>query len=210
MQQLSFFSFTNILVYLSLQSRYSKINAFLPTTNLIRSNVNPGYSTQLGMESNEDETLYKTPTCIHSTNMNRRSSLFNMFKTTTTAVIIMTTASPTVLPTAAIAKSGSSTSSSYGEAEQDKQKIVKGYKRLEYLLSNWEKETTICKRNDNPYQGCDRTPEKVMEVCTMYVFYYYFFNFILRVLLLYGKALKYRKAQTLIIILYTFHFCHIY
>jgi hypothetical protein len=46
----------------------------------------------------------------------------------------------------------------------DKAKIVKGYQRLTYLLDNWEKETTICGRGDNPYIGCERTPLKVMEV----------------------------------------------
>lgn len=45
----------------------------------------------------------------------------------------------------------------------DKEKVVKGYKRLTYLLDNWEKETTVCKRVDNPYIGCERTPEKVMQ-----------------------------------------------
>lgn len=44
----------------------------------------------------------------------------------------------------------------------DKENLVKGYKRLQYLLDNWEKETTICGRTDNPYIGCERTPEKVM------------------------------------------------
>jgi len=34
---------------------------------------------------------------------------------------------------------------------------------LNYLLSNWEKETTVCGRTDNPYIGCERTPEKVMD-----------------------------------------------
>lgn len=46
----------------------------------------------------------------------------------------------------------------------DKAKIVKGYQRLTYLLDNWEKETTICGRGDNPYIGCERTPMKVMDV----------------------------------------------
>jgi len=36
------------------------------------------------------------------------------------------------------------------EAE-DKEKILSGYKRLNYLLENWEEETTICGRSDNPY-----------------------------------------------------------
>jgi hypothetical protein len=47
--------------------------------------------------------------------------------------------------------------------QTDKDNLVKGYKRLKYLLDNWETETTICGRTDNPYIGCERTPEKVME-----------------------------------------------
>lgn len=50
------------------------------------------------------------------------------------------------------------------QMEKDKANILKGYNRLNYLLDNWEKETTVCKTgNDNPYLGCDRTPLKVME-----------------------------------------------
>lgn len=52
------------------------------------------------------------------------------------------------------------------QAEADKQKLLEGYRRLNYLLDNWEKETTVCGTNDNPYtgkKGCDRTPLKVME-----------------------------------------------
>lgn len=45
----------------------------------------------------------------------------------------------------------------------DEDKIRKGYERLNFLLDNWEKETTVCGRTDNPYLGCERTPEKVME-----------------------------------------------
>ena len=47
----------------------------------------------------------------------------------------------------------------------DKEKIALGYKRLTYLIDNWEKETTVCNSGgqDNPYIGCDRKPDKVME-----------------------------------------------
>ena len=31
------------------------------------------------------------------------------------------------------------------QEQKDKENIVKGYNRLQYLLDNWEKETTICK-----------------------------------------------------------------
>mmetsp|Transcript_3967 Transcript_3967/g.8434 ORF Transcript_3967/g.8434 Transcript_3967/m.8434 type:complete len:244 (-) Transcript_3967:289-1020(-) len=54
--------------------------------------------------------------------------------------------------------------SAYPQEAADKEKIAKGFKRLDNLLKNWEKETTICGRGDNPYLGCERTPEKVMEV----------------------------------------------
>lgn len=55
------------------------------------------------------------------------------------------------------------TSSSSTQVKIDKENVIKGYKRLNYLLSNWEKETTVCGRTDNPYIGCERTPEKVMD-----------------------------------------------
>lgn len=67
--------------------------------------------------------------------------------------------------TAALLSSEPVTAKSSQEAD-DKAKLAKGYDRLNYLLDNWEKETTICGQTDNPYtgnKGCDRTPLKVME-----------------------------------------------
>jgi hypothetical protein len=50
------------------------------------------------------------------------------------------------------------------QEDRDKANILKGYQRLNYLIDNWEKETTVCNTsNDNPYLGCDRSPLKVME-----------------------------------------------
>jgi hypothetical protein len=52
------------------------------------------------------------------------------------------------------------------QVDEDKDKIYKGYERLNFLLDNWLQETTICGQNDNPYVskgGCERTPLKVME-----------------------------------------------
>jgi len=52
------------------------------------------------------------------------------------------------------------------QEEDDKIKIYKGYERLNYLLDNWVKETTVCGVSDNPYiseGGCERTPLKVMD-----------------------------------------------
>lgn len=47
----------------------------------------------------------------------------------------------------------------------DEEKIIKGYNRLQYLLDNWEAETTICKTGQETTFGdiCERTPTKVME-----------------------------------------------
>ena len=52
------------------------------------------------------------------------------------------------------------------QEESDKIKLYKGYDRLNYLLDNWVKETTVCGVSDNPYVsagGCERTPLKVMD-----------------------------------------------
>jgi len=49
---------------------------------------------------------------------------------------------------------------------EDKDKILRGYKRLNYLLDNWEKETTFCGTDIDPFTGkkkCERTPLKVMD-----------------------------------------------
>eukprot|EP00540_Astrosyne_radiata_P010906 CAMPEP_0116869668 /NCGR_PEP_ID=MMETSP0418-20121206/27885_1 /TAXON_ID=1158023 /ORGANISM="Astrosyne radiata, Strain 13vi08-1A" /LENGTH=219 /DNA_ID=CAMNT_0004505785 /DNA_START=285 /DNA_END=944 /DNA_ORIENTATION=- len=57
---------------------------------------------------------------------------------------------------------GSPANAAISQEEKDKKNLLKGYERLNYLLDNWEKETTVC-TSDNPYTGCDRTPIKVME-----------------------------------------------
>jgi hypothetical protein len=50
------------------------------------------------------------------------------------------------------------------QQEVDQANIVKGYKRLQYLLDNWEKETTVCKiGGDSLEVRCERTPLKVMD-----------------------------------------------
>ncbi len=81
-----------------------------------------------------------------------------MFFTTTTAV---TGLSP-LLYTPTTAEAAATTADS-PQTKTDKDNLIKGYKRLTYLLNNWEKETTICGRSDNPYIGCERTPEIVMD-----------------------------------------------
>lgn len=48
--------------------------------------------------------------------------------------------------------------------EIDKTNVLKGYLRLQYLLDNWDKETTVCGMGgDNLESRCDRTPLKVMD-----------------------------------------------
>mmetsp|Transcript_39534 Transcript_39534/g.114441 ORF Transcript_39534/g.114441 Transcript_39534/m.114441 type:complete len:209 (+) Transcript_39534:76-702(+) len=60
---------------------------------------------------------------------------------------------------------GSKPALALSQEEIDKANIVKGYKRLVYLLDNWEKETTVCKIGQTTTFGdeCERTPLKVMD-----------------------------------------------
>jgi len=84
---------------------------------------------------------------------------FTLFTTTTTDIPSFTTPFELLHPPSANAAAAGATS----QEKTDKDNIIKGYKRLSYLIDNWEKETTICGRGDNPYIGCERTPEKVMD-----------------------------------------------
>jgi len=58
-----------------------------------------------------------------------------------------------------------STAAAATQDQKDKENIVKGYNRLQYLLDNWEAETTVCKTGQETTFGdkCERTPVKVME-----------------------------------------------
>lgn len=60
---------------------------------------------------------------------------------------------------------GSQPAFAASQEDADKANIVKGYKRLVFLLDNWEKETTVCKTGQETTFGdrCERTPVKVME-----------------------------------------------
>lgn len=59
----------------------------------------------------------------------------------------------TVLAPSFLAVSADSANAKGAVAElDDKQKILKGYERLNFLLDNWVAETTVCgKGEDNPY-----------------------------------------------------------
>mmetsp|Transcript_12266 Transcript_12266/g.34019 ORF Transcript_12266/g.34019 Transcript_12266/m.34019 type:complete len:236 (-) Transcript_12266:121-828(-) len=50
--------------------------------------------------------------------------------------------------------------------DQEKAKIIKGYQRLGYLLDNWDKETTFCGTQIDPFSGkqvCEKTPLVVQD-----------------------------------------------
>jgi hypothetical protein len=88
-------------------------------------------------------------------NLSRRTFAFKL----STCVGLST--SLVIVPTTAV-----TAASKLPDEESSKQKILSGYRRLNYLLDNWETETTICGRSDNPYvtsKGCERTPLKVMD-----------------------------------------------
>jgi len=59
----------------------------------------------------------------------------------------------------------SSLAAAVSQEQKDKENIVKGYNRLQFLLDNWEKETTVCKTGQETTFGdsCERTPFKVMD-----------------------------------------------
>jgi len=55
--------------------------------------------------------------------------------------------------------------SAFASPEKDKENLISGYQRLNYLLDNWEKETTVCKTGQETTFGdvCERTPIKVQD-----------------------------------------------
>ena len=70
------------------------------------------------------------------------------------------------LMTGALSATAPATAKPSGQDLEAKERLKKGYDRLNYLLDNWEKLTTICGRTDNPYQGtngCERSPLVVMD-----------------------------------------------
>ena len=67
---------------------------------------------------------------------------------------------------AAVLLTGSPAGAKSDPLEADKQKLVAGYKRLNYLLDNWEKETSNCKTKtqySSASSACERTPLKVQD-----------------------------------------------
>ena len=87
---------------------------------------------------------------VGSKEVARRAWLNNVISSCSIAAVVTTTWVPPALAVT--------------QEEKDKANILKGYQRLNYLLDNWEKETTVCNTsNNNPYLGCDRSPLKVME-----------------------------------------------
>ncbi|KAL3776941.1 hypothetical protein ACHAW5_009253 [Stephanodiscus triporus] len=68
-------------------------------------------------------------------------------------------------PANAASTTTTSSSSSSPQDARDKENIVRGYERLQYLLDNWDAETTVCKIGQETTFGdkCERNPTKVME-----------------------------------------------
>ena len=97
----------------------------------------------------------------HEKILNNLKKITNASSSIVTSIALACTIATTTLLYNPPIASAASPSSNNLDAEKDK--IVKGYKRLDYLLTNWETLTTFCNRNDNPYNGCERSPEAVME-----------------------------------------------
>jgi len=83
------------------------------------------------------------------------------------STVVFTASTGAVQPAMAAAAAPPAKNSQQQQQQQaDKIKLYKGYERLNYLLDNWVKETTVCGVSDNPYVsegGCERTPMKVMD-----------------------------------------------
>mmetsp|Transcript_7488 Transcript_7488/g.14205 ORF Transcript_7488/g.14205 Transcript_7488/m.14205 type:complete len:241 (-) Transcript_7488:1718-2440(-) len=137
----------------------SNVTAFLAACVSVASafNHHPSFSISIQPSSRHGDNDKATQTlattkpslCNEHAAESRRSILKQSSATIFSALIV-----GSMTPSQALA---------YPQEKTDKENLVKGYKRLQYLLDNWEKETTICGRSDNPYIGCERTPEKVME-----------------------------------------------
>mmetsp|Transcript_1660 Transcript_1660/g.2445 ORF Transcript_1660/g.2445 Transcript_1660/m.2445 type:complete len:243 (-) Transcript_1660:145-873(-) len=137
-----------ITVLLSLTTFLDETSAFIPSHCAVNKPCATSLSMALSSKDGFDGEEHQ-PTAF-----TRRSALAQSI--TTASMLIGVTASPNIA-SAAKSKKGPP------KNLNDEEKIVEGYKRLDYLLTNWEKETTVCNRNDNPYIGCERTPEIVME-----------------------------------------------
>lgn len=86
--------------------------------------------------------------------INNRRGFIDKIVSGGTAVVILLSSVPS--PAIAMAK--------ISQEEIDKSNVVKGYTRLQYLLDNWEQETTVCGMGgDKLERSCDRTPLKVMD-----------------------------------------------
>jgi hypothetical protein len=126
-----------------------------PSSFSSKRTVQPQYADSKSTQPVAQQPLSSSSSSSSSSSHDHVSSRRLLLKQSTAATIFSTLIAGTMMiPSQALA---------YPQEKTDKDNLVKGYKRLQYLLDNWEKETTICGRSDNPYIGCERTPEKVME-----------------------------------------------
>ncbi|KAL3762342.1 hypothetical protein ACHAWU_003847 [Discostella pseudostelligera] len=110
-----------------------------------------------------------TPSCCHDHNLNdvdnntRRQFVTSYFLRPISASIVTSGRFASYLEPANAATTSPSSSSL--QEQKDKDNLVRGYNRLQYLLDNWEEETTVCKIGQETTFGdkCERTPTKVME-----------------------------------------------
>ena len=89
---------------------------------------------------------------------NRRDFFTSIISTTCTALIAP-------LPGHAAAAAAAAAAATTSQQQTDKDNIVKGFNRLQFLLDNWVEKTTVCKIGQETTFGdkCERTPTVVME-----------------------------------------------
>jgi hypothetical protein len=122
---------------------------------LCRAYVGSAWVTGNALSSSYDKRLSSKTTVYYAAQHqeNRRDFFASSLSTIGSAVLILTP-----LPSHAA-------STATSQQQKDKDNIVKGYNRLQFLLDNWEEKTTVCKTGQETTFGdrCERTPTVVME-----------------------------------------------
>ena len=83
-----------------------------------------------------------------STTTRRRRFVTSSLLHSISAATFITSSIVSPLPlfaNAATTTTTSTSSSSSSQVQKDKENLVRGYNRLQYLLDHWEEETTVCK-----------------------------------------------------------------
>lgn len=89
------------------------------------------------------------PSTVHGFSVSRREAMLSAVNTAGTAMVV-SSSSWSLLPTVATAATASG-----AITEEEKKRIQTGYAQIQYLLDNFEQETTVCKEVGNCKRDAD-------------------------------------------------------